>query len=132
MHFWCGFIGEPNLQLKSRENSCEFEIEPITRYLSGAWTPFKILKRMYSVRSIEHQVCAAEIQNICSGEYWCNPGRRFSIPFFFVHFLYALYENLSPPLSAMFSPWELMPFICKKNVFQLLFYFFKLGRVSLT
>lgn len=111
VHFFTGFIGEPILQLKSFENSFELLIEPITLYLSIAWTPFKIRNRMYSCRSIEHHVCAAEIQNICSGEYMCSPGSRGSGPLFFIHFLQALYEYLSPPLSAMFSPWVFTPFI---------------------
>lgn len=36
VHLFAGFIGVPNLQLKSLEKCSELLNEPITRYLSGA------------------------------------------------------------------------------------------------
>lgn len=112
IHLSLGFIGLPDSHWKSLAKSSELLSDPMTRYLSGAWIPFRMRMRMYSVRSIEHHVCAADIQNICSGVYCCKPGSRDSRPYFVDHFLYALYANLMPPLSAMFSPCVLMPFIC--------------------
>jgi hypothetical protein len=61
-----------------------------------------------------HQTLAALIQNICRCEYG-RPGKRPSAPFLTTQELYARYASLIPPLSAMFSPWVLMPLIWNVN-----------------
>ena len=63
-HFLTGFISEPSGQLKSAANSRLLLNGPFTRKRPGEWAP--VLMRFSSAlsRYLEHQVLAAEIQNI--------------------------------------------------------------------
>lgn len=85
-HLFSEFMGEPRGQLKSREKSLMFDNGPSTRNWAGECTPVVILIFIDSGRYTEHQVCAAEIQNSCSGEY-SRPGSDGSAPLSSTHFL---------------------------------------------
>lgn len=76
------------------------------------------------VRYTEHHVCAADSQNSCCGVE-SNPGNFGSGPLVRTHSRYALYDSLMPPLSAIFSPWVLIPFNWKSFV---LFFFSFMSR----
>lgn len=54
-HLSRGFIGEPNGQLNSCENSFKFDNEPITRNFGGECGSFSICKFVVSSVTAEHQ-----------------------------------------------------------------------------
>merc|ERR550539_1603936 len=108
-HLLLGFMAEPIGHWKSLEKSGLFENGPFTLKGPGLWAPVLILLSRARGRYFEHQVFPALIQNICSGEYFVKPGSLGSSPFLFAQLWYALYASFMPPLSAMFSPWVLIP-----------------------
>lgn len=80
------------------------------------------------VRYTEHHVCAADSQNNCCGVE-SNPGSFGSAPLARTHSRYALYDSLMPPLSAIFSPWVLIPFNWKIFIFfSFIFHFVRFAQ----
>lgn len=106
VHFSAGFIPDPTSQLKASENSLILDIGILTLYWGGEWGPLRIILRSCSLVMDVHHICPVLMKKSCSGVYSVSPGSLGSSPLRSLQYVYAKNASLSPPLSAMFSPWK--------------------------
>jgi len=64
-HLFFGFIGDPNLQWNSSENSNKLDNGPMTRNFGGECGSFSICRLVVSSVTAEHQTCANETKKSC-------------------------------------------------------------------